>query len=836
MKRSFYLFGLLMLMLSTDLIAQYTIKGRVKDQETAEPVPFANVFFKGTQIGINTDFDGYFTIKTSKLYDSLMASYIGYVSQIKVVDQTQKEQTINFQIKPENTKLNEVEFVARENPSWAIMRKVMKNKKINDKRRLQQYEYESYTKVEFDIDNVSKGLAKRRAIKKVLSAIDSIGKMTGEDGKPLIPIFLSETISKYYYRRNPKKTKEHVLKSKITGVGIEDGTVVSQLIGASFQEYNFYKNWMKIAQKDFVSPLADGWKLHYRYFLMDSVQLGKHYCYKIDIVPKNPRDLTFEGSIWIDKGSYALKQIDVKVNKRANINFLEKIKIQQTLEPTESKAWLPSKTRVLIDIAELTNNTAGLIAKFYVSNKNLDTKTIHPQKFYFDQILVAEDFKMHDDNFWVQNRHDSLTAGEKKTYSMINSIKNLPVVKTWVEIISVIGTGYKGIGPVDVGNYLFAYALNNYEGHRFRIGFRTNGKFSRKIGFNGYLAYGAWDQEFKYGAGLNYIISRKPWTTFSISRTQDIQQAAIPTDDDRLPNLYLASIRFFNIKSTNLYLQRDNKLTLSSELFKGLNFKVRLRNHTFEELPGIDTHFAYRTEPERNDSPVRTEFTNTELMAEVRWARRERFIQTSTRRISLGTKYPVFTFRYRLGIPEFLNSDFSYHKFTFDIAQNFRFGTFGNGAYQLSAGYIPSQLPYPLLFRHLGNQTIFFNNYGFNLMNYLEFTSDQYASFRYEHTFEGLIFNRIPLFRRLKWRSFAEVNMLVGSLRPENASIIPTTAPDGTLLERVGSLGDVPYVEVAYGVENILKFLRVHFIHRITYLDAPGSRNFGVKVSAKFSL
>jgi hypothetical protein len=136
----------------------------------------------------------------------------------------------------------------------------------------------------------------------------------------------------------------------------------------------------------------------------------------------------------------------------------------------------------------------------------------------------------------------------------------------------------------------------------------------------------------------------------------------------------------------------------------------------------------------------------------------------------------------------------------------------------------------------LGNQTIFFNNYGFNLMNYLEFTSDAYASFRYEHTFEGLIFNRIPLFRRLKWRSFAEVNMLVGTLRPENSDIIPSFAPDGTPIQGAASLGDVPYVEVAYGVENILKFLRVHFIHRITYLDRPGVRNFGVKVSANFSL
>lgn len=837
MKKTTRYLCLLLLLSSANLYAQFTIKGRVKDVETAEPVPFANVYFKGTSIGSNTDFDGYFTIKTPRLYDTLMVSYIGYVSKELAVDQTKKEQSINFQLKPENTKLEAVEFVARENPSWAIMRKVIKNKRKNDKRRLSQFEYESYTKVEFDIDNVSKGLAKRKAVKKVLKEIENISKLNGDDGKPLIPVFLSETISKYYYRSNPKKTKEHVLKSKITGVGIEDGSIVSQLIGASFQEYNFYKNWMRIAKKDFVSPLADGWRLHYRYYLMDSVQLGRHYCYKIDIVPKGKHSLAFEGTIWIDKATYALKQADVKVGKKANINFLEKIKIQQTLEPTSSGAWLPAKTRVLVDIAELTNSTAGLIAKFYVSNKDFNIRTTHPARFYRDEIQVAEDYKLHDDSFWVQNRHDSLTVAEKQTYAMIGNIKKLPVVKNWVGLISVLSTGHKSLGPIDIGNYVFAYARNRHEGHRFRLGFRTNGKFSKKIGLNGYLAYGSKDKEFKYGAGINYTISRRPWTTFSISRTQDIRQAAVPLDQwSRLPNLYLASTSFFRDYSTNVYLQQDNKITLQSELLKGLSFKARLRNHSFEKLVGVPTHFAYRTQPNRADSPVETEFINTELMGEIRWARRERFVHTSNRRVSLGTKYPVFTFRYHWGLPDVMGSNFRYHKFALEVSQKFRFGALGNGAYQLSGGYTPSQLPYPLLFRHLGNQTVFFNKFGFNLMNYLEFTSDRYASLRYEHNFGGLILNKIPLLRRLKWRSFALINTLAGSLSPQNAAIAPAVAPDGTRLRQLTTLGNVPYVEVAYGVENILKFLKVHFIHRVTYRDIPGARHFGVKISAKFSL
>jgi hypothetical protein len=49
-------------------------------------------------------------------------------------------------------------------------------------------------------------------------------------------------------------------------------------------------------------------------------------------------------------------------------------------------------------------------------------------------------------------------------------------------------------------------------------------------------------------------------------------------------------------------------------------------------------------------------------------------------------------------------------------------------------------------------------------------------------------------------------------------------------------LGDVPYVELGYGIENIFKFIRVDAIHRVTYRNRPGVSTFGVKVSTQFKL
>jgi hypothetical protein len=86
--------------------------------------------------------------------------------------------------------------------------------------------------------------------------------------------------------------------------------------------------------------------------------------------------------------------------------------------------------------------------------------------------------------------------------------------------------GYKKIDKwnIDIGPYLFLYANNAVEGHRFRMGFKTDPGFSRKWIFSGYGAYGTRDKDFKYGAGMDYIIDRKPWTMAGISYSKDLER------------------------------------------------------------------------------------------------------------------------------------------------------------------------------------------------------------------------------------------------------------------------------------------------------------------------
>lgn len=820
----------------------YLVKGKVIDAETGEGIPVGNVYPKSnTALGTTTDFDGYFTLKLTDISDSIVASYIGYTTKVKAIDPSKVDENnviiLNFQLKSETRELQEFVFVAGEDPSYPIMRKVLKNKKLNDKRSLGAYDYESYVKIELDVDHVTERFGRRKIIQKVQQAIDSAGGLTGEDGYALIPLFLSETISRVYYQSDPERTKEKIIKTKIEGVGLGDNSPISQIIGASYQEYNFYKNWMKILEKSFVSPLSDGWKLYYDYYLADSVYIGEHFCYKIEIYPKNPQDLAFEGNIWIDKATYALKQIDVKIGKEANVNFVEKIKIQQEYNPTPNGPWIPGKTRVLIDVAELTEKSAGVLVKFYISQKDFAFDKKFPLKFFNETVEIAPDAYIKSEDYWAQNRHDSLSPAEIKTYALIDTIKQVPIVKTYAEIATVLSTGYKQIGPIDFGNYAYTYAFNNVEGHRFRLGLRTNTRVSNKFEIKGFAAYGTKDRRFKYWARFRLIPDRKRWTELAFERKDDLFLVAANPDDVEVPAIYLAFLNFFNVTDRGPFYRQENNAYIQRDIFKGVRLTTSLKNSQYKQ---IGNFFAFNDSENVDALPLR-DFTTTELVIETRLSKDERFFYTGNNRISTGTrKLPILTFRYTLGLNDFMGGDFNYQKYSLSLEQSLPLGPFGNTYYLISSQYIPSTLPYPILKNHLANESFFYNFYGFNLMDYLEFISDRYVALNLEHNFNGLIANRIPLLKKLKLRTVLFANVLYGSLRDANRDLIPEFATDGTPLFQPNGLGNKPYIEIGYGFSNILKFFQINAMHRITYLNNSNNpnrvRRFGIFVSTRFTL
>ena len=834
---SFFISLLIILLFNQNANAQYVINGRVTDAGNSDPVPFASVGLVGFNVGTTTDFQGEFKLNSKYLSDSLFVSVVGYKKRVKKIDKTLKTQTIDFQLAPTSSALKDVIVYSGENPVFKILRKVLANKDLNDRSKLSAYEYDSYSKMELDVDNISDKFKERKVMKDIQTAIKKFEEMAGEDGKMIIPTYISEATSKFYYRDSPQRKKEKILKTNIKGVGVKDGSFISQLVGGNLvANYNFYQNYVGFFGKDFASPIGEGWKGNYKYYLGDTVKVDNRVCFQLDYEPKNTMDLAFTGQILIDTLTYALVQIDATVGKEANLNFIDKIKISQELERTETGAWLPSKIRFLIDLEEITKGSAGMLLKMYVSNRDFIVNSPKPLNFYDLVSEVAEDAREPDPEFWKYARHEPLSKQDLMASALIDTVRNLPVVRTYVEIAEVVFSGFKKFNNIEVGPYITSFAINRQEGARFRLGFRTNANFDKNWILRGSMGFGTKDLVPKYSGEVNYLFSRKKWTVAGIRHTYDIERVGLTPELIGDNKLFYAFTRWGAFSGA--FFRRESEAFFTTEPVKGFSFLASMNTRSFDPL----FRFQYRLNPEMGTrSPVQDFYQETFLTLEARFAKNETFIMNGNEKITLSTKrIPVITLRYQRGFKGLFGGDFDYEKFTLKAFQSFRIGKIGRSDYTLMAGYIPSNLPAPLLFPHLGNETPFFVRSAFSTMNYFEFVSDQYVSLQYNHNFDGLFFNRIPLIKKLKWRFIASTNMVVGSQRNANKEIMKdvNNPLKSRFLDQYAfdSLDPgKPFVEAGYGIDNIFKIFRIQAFHRLTYLDHGNPQKFRIMASINVS-
>jgi len=812
----------------------YIISGKVIESVSGNPVPFATVVVSGTTTGANTNFEGIFQLEFSNKPDSLTVSYVGFLSKTKAVPSGQSTE-VNFQLEEDIVALETVVVLAGENPAFEILRKVRENKKQNDKNSLEAYQYEAYTKLEVDVNHLTEKFRQRKIITQIQSVLDSIEQIAGEDGLPILPIFLSEAISNYYFKSDPRLTHEEMLRTKISGVGVTDGTTTTQLIGSSFQQYNFYNNWLNIFEKNFASPIGAGWRGNYDYELVDSLYVGEDYCYRMDFWPRRSQDLAFHGTMWITRDELALRQIDASVEKSANLNFIEKLKIQQAYVRTEAGPWLPEKTRVLVDVAELTKQSAGMLAKFYVSIKNIVVNEPKADKYYALPISSDMNVRKKDDAYWAEKRHDPLSQTELNVFDMIDTLKTIPTIKTVTKAMKTMQSGYYRMGKVDIGPYWGMFAQNDIEGNRIGLGARTNFAFSKKWTLSGLVNYGTVDEEWKYQGKVERILLRNPWTIISAEHARDIDPIWFLNDDD-FSTAYIGFGRWGDL--VRPFRHQETTLTFETSPFKGFTQSIKVKSQSFEAL--ATTEFAYKLEPNNPTSLVSNDYSTTEIVLESRIAKDEIFIIDDNHRFSLGTvKWPVIKVKYTLGLKDALGGDFDYQKLELGIQKKMKMGVLGYSNVDMVGGYIFSQVPYPLLKVQAGNELPVYIDFTYNLLNYFEFSSDQYVELRYRHHFEGFILNRIPLLKKLKWRLIGNVNMIQGGVRQENQGAINELVDDGNgnqVLPFSTFRKSTPYVEVGYGIENILKVFRISAFHRLTYTGQPNTNDFGLKFGFQWVL
>lgn len=825
----------LILWSSTFVFSQTTrVSGKVVDKVTQTPIPFVNVIFKGTFSGTITDENGNFSLETKLKSDTVMVSAVGFKKEyVKVV--MWESNKISVELNPDNVNLTEVIVKYKGNPAEVLLKKVIDNKPLNDPRSFETLTYETYQKTEVDVYNISKLMQNNfitRPFKFMFEYMDS-----ASDGRKFLPSFITESFSDKYYQKTPNFTKEIIKASRLAGNG--EDKELNQFTGDFFTNFNIYKDFLIISNKSFVSPIANSGIFFYKYYLSDSVNTENGKLYKLEYFPRRQQDYTFNGYMWIHDSTFAVESIKFLLSENVNVNFIRGLDAEQKFMFRDGH-WVMESDKILIDLNPLTKKSIGVIArktgfydKYRFNEKVPDSIARNP-----NNIILLQGIDEKPEMYWDSVRTEPLSAREMGIYTMVDSLKKNKTYKWYNRVGNVLITGYFPLYYVELGQYYKLYSFNPVEGHRLKLGFRTSPELSRRFFLFGHVAYGLKDQRWKSNWEFYYHLTpdRIPWRLIGFQYRNDLEQFSVSDrtwDHDNLLNSVFRRSGFNNLlRSKTVYGFYEH------EWFQGLTNKIEFKHK--EVQPVGDIRFQRGTDTSKYfNRLVTTEFTFS-----THFALKEKYLLRRVKRTSAGTRWPIIDVMYTLGVKDLWQADFGYHKLVITVNDRFRINPLGYTDYYIEAGKIWGAAPWPFLFNHQGNPTFMYDRFAFNRMNTLEFVSDEYVAIKMEHHFEGLLFNRIPGFRKLKWREVFTASALYSSLRNYEEHKKLVTFPHYAGAGIKPSLTQ-PYYEVGFGIENIFRVFRIDFIWRLTNLhqDINGDgimdrkvKPFGVQGSFKFNL
>jgi len=828
-KINLYILGLLLLCAagSNAQVQPVLLKGRVINYFTNEVIPFASVRWKRDSYGAVTDSSGSFRIRKTRFeLDTLVVSYVGF-EEAHHPYHAKKDTGELVLTLPEVKVTGGVEVKSKFNKGLRWWRSIVAHKKENDPYQFNSYSYELYNKLELDINNLNRKSFDSKLLKPfafVLNNIDSTSET-----RPFLPIFLTETISDYYSSTNPYRTREEI-KAALTN-GIKNETVMQFMSGVS-QKVNVYEDYITIFGKEFISPISNIGDKFYSYHGADTQTIDKQKFFHLFFSPRQEGSNTFSGDCWVNSISWAVQRINLNISVTANINFVNKLSIIQEFRQLDNGKWVFSKDKFIADLSPLKKDKLSFIGRKTSTYKNVQvnlpstTERLSKNKIK-EEVVVRDTAETHAPDFWEVNRHEPLSRNENKVYTMIDTLKHMPVFQKYSNAFQFIFDGHKKYGMVEIGPWYKWISGNQHEKLRLRFDLGTTTKFSQHLRLFGYLAYGFLDTRFKGKAAFSYNLNHHESWNFSGSYIDDLDNGRIrynEDDDATTDNLFSQLIRRQGIRQKFLGV-KEFKGSVTKQWPYNLSTQVSFTNASYETYGPLPSQTLFSL----NNNGV----INTEAIFKVRYAPGEKEIATHRRKIRIKGLEPVIEARYAQSLPDVFKGEYSYHKLSLQLSQTFRIPRWGQIEYLAYGGkYFGDSVPFMLLEIHPGNEIYYYNKQSFNLMNRFEYISDQYAGFNVEHNFEKKLFNLVPFMRKTKMRQFWNFKAVWGDLSRPNSRF--------NVLEfgsyRLKILRGRPYMEIGTGIDNILKFFRIDLVWRMApqFTPPPGStvpnnpQNFGI--------
>ena len=778
----------LVLFLLQSATAQETmVLGRVFSATDQEPLQGVNIYFAGTTIGTQSDEDGFFVLKNPGSEIHLVFSHIGYKTR-EVRLQQGKLAQVNMPLQEDVRILQELFVLPGANPALDLLKRVRENRLQNDVLsggiQLRQSGSELMMLQKSDGSGSSPRLFNR------LNA----GLISDNDSSAFIPLYMSE---EEFVLKTGNQREIISKKSKASPENLTE--ILAQIAGDFSQDMNFYRNNIVLLGRSFISTISTFGNTYYRYFLTDSIQKSDGKEYLIRYRSRNSKNLAFNGEIRIDSATAAIRSVNAELPATANINYVGKLYVEKEFEVNEQGLWIPQTTQL----------RALLRYPLY-----RDSTQMLPDLFFRRQVIT-----LHVDSV---SRSDEQFAGSEFSRSeleeKIAKMNDLPLIKTARWIADAVITGYLNSGIIDIGKVYHFSRLSHEEGMRFTLPLRTNEKLWEDVSLGGYWGYGMRNRQHYYNAEICWRLPLGEKTILTASYTNDQRRPDYDYSDYRhRENPLLSGDE--DISNTFFAWRRTSQLQHRREWMASISFDWN---------DDVESRLTFRQNRYGNSAAMPFEMSGVPVPSishtfgamNTRFSFNERVFEDHMQRIYIPNYHPVFYLHLEGGTTRLPDADaHPYGKISLEMKHQVLFGA-GSWNYSAGAGLVMGQMPAPLLFVPIGSETGLFKRYHYNLMDYGEYSFDKYFSMHHELLFNGIIFNKIPLFRNFNLRELFTYKLLIGGRNEKHETIL--NIPSGMRIVQP------PYMEFGAGVANIFRIFSLQAVWRIGNANNPEVRRFGI--------
>ncbi|WP_221393921.1 DUF5686 and carboxypeptidase regulatory-like domain-containing protein [Dyadobacter sp. NIV53] len=822
------------------------IKGQIKTQK-GEALPYAGITVKGTSNGTMANEEGKYEFTLPAGSYEIIFQYLGFKSIIKSVIIGDDFTELNIQLEEQALNLKEATVgSSKEDPAYSIMRKAIA------KARFHQLQVRGYT---------AKVYSRSTALPtKIPFLVEKRLKKEGvQEGKSII----NESVAEVKYRR-PNSYSQHIISTRNS----LDNSIPSpnEYILASLYSPEIAGTVTPLSPKAF-----SYYKFEYQGYFEDQGQIVN----KIRVIPKAYGEGVFKGNLFIIEDRWSIHSYDLQTTT-SGLNIAAK----QIFTPIQN-VWLPVNQQFKINgsylgfagefrylvsltynkldvdpglkedivvkddknepIASATPDKKKDLEKLIQEQKEFSTKNLRKLTKKYekeqkkenkienssrhlvrqDSIVIDSMANKRDTTYWENLRPIPLTTSEVSSYTSQDSLKIVKDAKNeksrpdsvYFKPIHLITGNTYSLGNRNTFYFkspLLSISYNAVEGNALNIITEWQKRWGKSYQFSirplGRYSFG---RKELFG-NVETNLGNNKWN-FALSGGRMATQFNKNNPILALPNSIAG--RFFDRSLMKLYEQKFVKAEYSLRnisdvlnITTSLEYENRYELYNQESARPIFFWNQYSYTPNR---PVSNELANTgfpehqallfDFTATYRpW---RRYLIRNGEKRYLRSKGPSFTANYKSGLPFAGDVDYTFLQAT--IRQDLNLGPRSNLDYSLNGGgFLSKKHIYFQDYRHFMGNT-FFLQWGdppnqFRMLPYYRYSTAEW--FFQAHAVWSLQHFLITRVEALRTTGISETLQL-------HYLKVPTIKN---------------YTELVYGIDNILRILRLELVAQFHDSDFQG--------------